>query len=81
MLLLAKNWGSDLGRCPIKIAFTLIQNNYLLSCSQLWFPTVHDVLQADWHDVWHSPHPPFFIDSLRFLVTKVFTCFIKLPPT
>ena len=28
-------------------------------CSHVWFPTVQDVLQADWHDVWHSPQPPF----------------------
>jgi len=26
--------------------------------SQAWFATVHDVLHADWQDVWHSPQPP-----------------------
>jgi hypothetical protein len=28
------------------------------SCSHVWFPTVHDVLHADWQEVWHSPQPP-----------------------
>jgi len=37
---------------------------YLPAFSQLWFPTVQDVLHADWQDVWHSPQPPFFADSL-----------------
>ena len=44
--------------------------------SQLWLPTVQDVLHADWQDVWHSPHPPFFMVSFRFLVFKVLICFI-----
>ena len=44
--------------------------------SQVWFPTVQDVLQADWHDVWHSPHPPVLIDSFSFLVLRVLMCFI-----
>ena len=25
---------------------------------QPWLLTVQDVLQADWQEVWHSPHPP-----------------------
>jgi hypothetical protein len=29
------------------------------------------VLQADWQDVWHSPHPPFFALSQRFRVFSV----------
>ena len=37
-------------------------NSYLLF-SQVWFPTVQLVLHADWQDVWHSPHPPFFMLS------------------
>ena len=45
-------------------------------CSQLWFPTVQEVLQADWHDVWHSPHPPFFTVFCNLFVFNVFTCFI-----
>ena len=36
--------------------------NYLLfSLAHFWLPTVHDVLQADWHEAWHLPHPPFII--------------------
>lgn len=45
-------------------------------CSQLWFPTVQEVLQADWHDVWHSPHPPFLTVFCNLFVFNVFTCFI-----
>ncbi len=46
-------------------------------CSQLWFPTVQEVLHADWQEVWHSPHPPFFTDCCRFLVLNVLMCFIS----
>ena len=45
-------------------------------CSQLWFPTVQEVLQADWQDVWHSPHPPFLTVFCNLFVLSVFTCFI-----
>ena len=48
-----------------------------MHCSHVWFPTVQEVLHADWHDVWHSPHPPFLIVFCNFLVFNVFTCFIK----
>lgn len=48
--------------------------------SQLWFPTVHDVLHADWHDVWHSPHPPFFTVSFKFFVVSVCIRFITILP-
>jgi hypothetical protein len=34
------------------------------------------VLHADWHDVWHSPHPPFFALSQRLRVSIVLMCFI-----
>ena len=50
--------------------------SYFFSCSQLWLPTVQEVLQADWQEVWHSPQPPFFTDSCRFLVAIVLICFI-----
>ena len=63
-------------RTLFKSAFTF---NYLY-CSQVWFPTVQDVLQADWQDVWHSPHPPFLIVFCNFLVFNVFTCFIIFSP-
>ena len=45
-------------------------------CSQLWFPTVQDVLHADWQDVWHSPQPPFFTVFCKFFVFNVLICFI-----
>ena len=53
--------------------------NYLLF-SQLWFPTVQDVLQADWQDVWHSPHPPLTIEFFKERVFKDLICFIRRPP-
>jgi len=46
------------------------------ACSQVWFPTVQEVLHADWQEVWHSPHPPFFMDFFRSLVFNVLMCFI-----
>ena len=53
----------------------VVLSNYLL-LSQVWLPTVQDVLQADWQDVWHSPHPPFFTVFCNLFVFNVFTCFI-----
>jgi hypothetical protein len=38
--------------------------------SQGWLATPQEVLQADWQDVWHSPHPPSAF--LRLLVVSVF---------
>jgi hypothetical protein len=32
--------------------------SYFSFFMQAWLPTVQDVLQADWQEVWHSPHPP-----------------------
>ena len=58
------------GFCRLKKAY--------LAFSQLWFPTVQEVLQADWQDVWHSPQPPFFMDSFKSLVVKVLICFINI---
>ncbi len=49
---------------------------YLPAFSQLWFPTVQDVLHADWQDVWHSPQPPFFALSQRLRVLRVLILFI-----
>lgn len=48
--------------------------------SQAWFPTVQEVLQADWQDVWHSPQPPFLALFGKFFVFKVLTCFINYSP-
>lgn len=42
---------------------------------------MQDVLQADWQEVWHSPHPPFFIVSFKFLVFNVLIRFMRLPPS
>ena len=53
-------------------------NNYLSSSSlaHFWFPTVQDVLHADWQDAWHLPQPPFFADSLKFALFNVWICFM-----
>ena len=48
-----------------------------LAFSQLWLPTVQEVLQADWQEVWHSPQPPFFMDSFKSLVANVLICFME----
>lgn len=48
--------------------------------SQLWLPTVHDVLHADWQDVWHSPQPPLAIVFFKVLEVNVLTRFIPFPP-
>ena len=39
---------------------------------------MQEVLQADWQEVWHSPQPPFFMDSFSVLEVNVFTLFIVL---
>jgi hypothetical protein len=33
-------------------------------------------LQADWQEVWHSPHPPFLTEALRSRVLIVRILFI-----
>ena len=48
--------------------------------SQVWLPTVHEVLHADWQEVWHSPHPPFAIVFFNVLVVNVLMRFIFAPP-
>ena len=50
------------------------------ACSQVWLPTVQDVLHADWQEVWHSPQPPFFTVFCSFVVFKVLMCFIMNSP-
>jgi len=50
-----------------------------LPFSQLWFATVQEVLQADWQEVWHSPHPPFFKLSFNVDPFKILICFICFP--
>lgn len=39
-----------------------------------------EVLQADWHEVWHSPHPPFAALSFGLPVVMVLIPFIFIPP-
>ena len=53
---------------------------YLLSFldSHCWLAMPQLVLQADWQEVWHSPHPPFFALWQRFLVSIVLICFIDI---
>jgi len=50
---------------------------YFLSHS--WLATVQDVLQADWHDVWHSPHPP--LAALSFNEPQVSVLMYFIPRT
>jgi len=52
------------------------KTNYFFNCSHFWFATEQEVLDADWQDVWHSPQPPFFADSQRFLELNVLILFI-----
>lgn len=54
----------------------LVLMDYFYLCSQLWLPTVQEVLHADWQDVWHSPHPPFFTVFCKLFVFKVLMCFM-----
>jgi len=50
----------------------LLKGNYLLSLfSHCWLAIPQLVLHADWQEVWHSPQPPFFALSQRFLVSRV----------
>ena len=67
---------SKLSACFNSCFPSVLNYYYLFGFSQLWLPTVQDVLHADWQEVWHSPQPPFFMDSFRVLLFKVFTCFI-----
>jgi hypothetical protein len=41
---------------------------------------VQEVLHADWQEVWHSPHPPFFMVFCNLLVFNVLMCFIVISP-
>ena len=58
----------------------LSKQNYLLSLfSHCGLAIPQLVLQADWQEVWHSPHPPFFALSQRLRVWIVSICFIIEP--
>ena len=67
-------------RIPVPIAYGSPSGIPYLLFSQVWFPTVQDVLQADWQDVWHSPQPPFFRVFCKDFVFRVLICFIMWPP-
>jgi hypothetical protein len=45
--------------------------------SHFWLATVQEVLQADWQDVWHSPHPAFFRSLFNAELLSVLMCFIQ----
>ena len=49
---------------------------YLDFFSQAWLATPQEVLQADWQEVWHSPHPPFLTEARRSRVLIVRILFI-----
>jgi len=43
---------------------------------QTWFPTVQEVLQADWHEVWQSTQVAYFMDSRRRGAATVLICLL-----
>ena len=56
---------------------------YFFRIPQVWLPTVQEVLQADWQDVWQAPHSGVNSGFLRLPATIVLMCpvfFIFLPP-
>ena len=55
-----------------------MESDYTLS--HFWFATVHEVLHADWHDVWHSPQPPLLADCFSVALFKVFMLFMVYVP-
>jgi hypothetical protein len=46
--------------------------------SHFWLPTVQEVLQADWQEVWHSPQPRVSRFFLRVPSAIVLMCFILI---
>ena len=67
----------ELSRCDNSVFLCV---NYLLPSlsvfSHVWLAIPQLVLQADWQEVWHSPHPPFLALSQRLRVSNVTMCFI-----
>ena len=64
-------------RCPHLCSLFIGEEISYFFCSHVWFPTVQDVLHADWHDVWHSPHPPLFTVLFSVCVFNVLMCFMS----
>ena len=54
------------------------RKNYLFLFSHFWFATPQEVLQADWQEVWHSPHPPAAQLFFRSRVSIVWILFIVI---
>jgi hypothetical protein len=58
---------------------TIFRSYYLrFVFSHSWFATVQDVLQADWHEVWHSPQPlltVFF--KVGFAIVLIFFMYVS----
>jgi len=54
--------------------------NYLrFVFSHSWFATVQDVLQADWHEVWHSPQPLLVVFfKVGFAIVLMFFMYVVL---
>ena len=50
--------------------------NYFCLLSHCWLAIPQLVLHADWHDVWHSPQPPFLAELQRFFVSIVLIRFM-----
>ena len=61
---------------PYRRHGNLPKDNYLFLFSHCWLATPQLVLQALWHEVWHSPHPPVFALAQRSLVSSVLILFI-----
>lgn len=73
---LAKRMFPNPAKPVLGTTILLVLMDYFYLCSQLWLPTVQEVLHADWQDVWHSPHPPFFTVFCKLFVFKVLMCFM-----
>jgi hypothetical protein len=59
-------------------AVSLFRNQFFL-LSHFWLATVQLVLQADWHDVWHSPQALPFAGWQLLLPTNVFMWVMGIP--
>ncbi len=64
-------------------AIVSLDQFYFCRVPQTWLPTVQEVLQADWQEVWHSPQSGVSNGFLMLPATIVLMClrfFILLPP-
>jgi len=65
---------------PPNVSAAFWKTSYFALFSHCWFAIPQLVLQADWQEVWHSPQPPFFALSHRFLVSSVLIAFMESSP-